>query len=795
MNANVRADLLRQNGMPPLGLGTPPFIQNPPQPAQQPLAQSHMGLPPAQGQNPPMAMLATGPQNPARFLPIQQPSVPSQQQQQVRMQMQLRQPPGSAPPQLAAIGPNQLFPPSSIQQPGPNLGPRRGPQPQQHNPTSSHITGLQPGNINLAMNPQNPIQPHLRQQQPQQRMQHPMGPGMQHDMAMAIARQGAPSSSIAQNMTRTGSAMSSLNQQAFPPGMPSSHPQPSLQNSVQMSNPISSSSPRPGSRPQVHNPNMGMGTPGPSQTPANRARMTPDNAMNNPMFTMGFPGSQFPQGPSANRVANNGQYSFAPPSRSPIQLPDIPPSMPGSMINPTGGTPSRPGFQLTPAQQLEQMSTTQDSFSSPFNLQPPRPPSQHNLHPPLSQSQPSFQPPLHQQSPRQSHPPAAHPQRPSSQPQQLIPGRPPSQSGLHPPQSSLNVNNARIPVAPTNAQPAHSAMGPGPVSIAPRPPQQPMPSQGPPGAPPPLPATDPSSSNFAVPPQANLLPPVGSGQGLQRLLQFSGILANESPKKLHLSWWEECVKEYFTPSAIMKITLWKDNQRTEAKPFEIGVPILPRFFLVTTQSGVRSMTLSLDGARERPFSRSPHHCVIECPSAVWTYRYNNGYTVTLRGPMTAHVVVSQPPSSSPDVASAFQGGQRHLKFENLQFDADQHEKFISVDTVMNSRLSDSTSIRKEPTPLMNGMPSQLQQDEGTKWEEPRIMIERSLIPGEPVNAFGIPQATMRCLELAESVGQMSDLIVYSAENKLGPLEALKNYAAQLPTLKVLSPSSQPTGLR
>ena len=27
------------------------------------------------------------------------------------------------------------------------------------------------------------------------------------------------------------------------------------------------------------------------------------------------------------------------------------------------------------------------------------------------------------------------------------------------------------------------------------------------------------------------------------------------------------IKEYFTPNAVMKLTLWKDNQRNEAKPF------------------------------------------------------------------------------------------------------------------------------------------------------------------------------------------------------------------------------------
>jgi hypothetical protein len=144
------------------------------------------------------------------------------------------------------------------------------------------------------------------------------------------------------------------------------------------------------------------------------------------------------------------------------------------------------------------------------------------------------------------------------------------------------------------------------------------------------------------------------------------------------------------------------------------------------------MTLSLDGARERSSTLGPNHCVIECPSASWIHRYNNGYTVTLKGPMTAHVVVSRPASGTPDMTASFQGGQRHLKFESLQFDAYQHDKFISVDALMNSR--------------SNGM--QLRQDEGFKWEEPRILVERSLIPEEPINAFGIPQATMRCLEVS-----------------------------------------------
>ncbi|TFK64899.1 hypothetical protein BDN72DRAFT_774009, partial [Pluteus cervinus] len=231
---------------------------------------------------------------------------------------------------------------------------------------------------------------------------------------------------------------------------------------------------------------------------------------------------------------------------------------------------------------------------------------------------------------------------------------------------------------------------------------------------------------------------VGSGQSLIRLLQFSGLLFKPDDGKTNLSWWSDLIQQYFTPKAVMRFTLWKDNQRNEAKPFEIGVPILPRFFLVTTQSGVKSMTLSLDGARERMYA--PNHAVVECVEANWTYRYANGYTIALRGPLTAHVKVSPgPPGSSTPNA------QPNLQFEELQFEAKQYDKWISIDSIHGKRTS--PVARNMLTPTSNGIINT--QDEDKKWEEPRISVEDCQLPGEPVNAFGIPQATMRCLEVWE----------------------------------------------
>lgn len=78
-----------------------------------------------------------------------------------------------------------------------------------------------------------------------------------------------------------------------------------------------------------------------------------------------------------------------------------------------------------------------------------------------------------------------------------------------------------------------------------------------------------------------------------RLLQFSGALSSESPQKHHLSYWNELIREYFTPGAVMRLTLWKDNQHLEAKPFgeyifHFRANIYVRFALWPQKPGLQS---------------------------------------------------------------------------------------------------------------------------------------------------------------------------------------------------------------
>ncbi|KAI0069234.1 hypothetical protein BV25DRAFT_117355 [Artomyces pyxidatus] len=463
-------------------------------------------------------------------------------------------------------------------------------------------------------------------------------------------------------------------------------------------------------------------------------------------------------------------------------------------------------------------------------MQPPRPPS--SQHPSLGHPQPSQHQQPHQQS---SHPPqppqpphlspqhqnrqvnghVPHPARPQSQPQP--PGRPPSQQTApsrtpHLPHSSLPANATLLQAAnigghpPPQRPPSHPGMPPttplGPPGPQPPQAQPPIPSQMMrPTGPQPVPSTPTTEGGImrglpgpVVPPVRPMQPPppIGFGQGLVRLLQFSGSLASEHRDRLQLTHWEELVKDYFLPMATLKLTLWKDNQKNEAKVFEVGTPILPRFFLVTSQSGVKSMTLSLDGARERLYAQN--QAVVECTSAVWTYRYYNGYTVTLRGPFTAHVLVVPTPPANGAPAQSTSHPNYSIKIYNIHFDSNLYEKHISVDVILGQRIDSPKTPRQRnaQTPTLNGVTPQ-QKAEEEKWEEPRIVFDRASIPSEPVNAFGIPQATMRCLELAESVGQMTELIQFSMEADCGPLESLKQFAQKIRETPVPGSLNTPGG--
>ncbi|TFK88377.1 hypothetical protein K466DRAFT_547216 [Polyporus arcularius HHB13444] len=587
--------------------------------------------------------------------------------------------------------------------------------------------------------------------------------------------------------------------------------------------------------PGQQQPNMagGMaGNPMPPQQTGPRAQMSPDNSMfmnyQNPPMQPQLPRMQM-------NSMGNAHYNMVPspaPHNPGGDMPQRGPSMdasgpltPAQVIGmggggegfasgsygmgPGAGVPPRPPSHNGPHAGFS-MSQSQPNLPTQHSPRPPQ------MHPSTGVPRPQSQPQaVHRQSPiprapsrtpRVSQasipvstsgmpPPARIPPPPSSQSPQG-PSHPPAQSPATAPPGTHSMQIAPRPgtgsgapagiagptastsSAPSPAQPATAPERRQPTP-APAPAHAPAPAPAP--APVPAPAPGPATAPAQIGPQStrqSSIYPVGFGQCFGRILQFSGQLAQDNNERLKMSYWNRVVQMYFSEKATIKLTLWKDNQQVEAKPFEIAYPIFPRFFCVTAQSGVKSQTITIDGARERLIN--PSRAIVECPNAAWTFRYTNGYSITLRGPFTAEIIV-QPGANPPPPRSAGMPAialNYDLMFERLQFDAFFHDKYIAFDSIVGERIPDSPRIMPSPTGNPNGADEAGRYDP-TRYEEPRYLIDHAIIPAEPINAFGIPQATMRCLELAESVAQMSDLIHFSVSNKMGPVDALSAYADKI----------------
>ncbi|KAJ7727893.1 LIM-domain binding protein-domain-containing protein [Mycena metata] len=767
--------MLRQASAPSMiGLNNPAFMQ--PQQAGPP---HHMGLNPGpNGANPPMGMLQGAPD--MRFPPGHNPMMP--RTMSMRPGARLPMNPAGLPPGMPMGGLTH----NPQMQGGMAFSPNMMPAPSGMVRRVASNPSLNPG---LGLSGQMMQQQQLQRQQHQQiqQMQHARQQQHQHqqqqqrEMELAMMNRqpsNAQNAALARSASASGQLMHSLSQPASlgQPPHPGGMPPNGFQN--QIVPPPQSNSPR------ARTPVMSMQS-GPSQPPMGRAHMSDE------MF---FP-NQYPQ-----RPMGNGQFPFGTSPTPPLNMSDsFPPSV---------GTPRTAAFPPTPAQQLLQQhgGGGAENGGYPF-IAPQRPLSHNNQHPsmqPQHAHSPPGQPPQHH-SPHHSDPTHSHPPRPQSQPQPQPPGRPLSGAGpSHTPgprPSQQLPNNpgllppGRIPPQQPSSQPnpnqnpnlrPQSSGGPHQQPIAPRPPPGSQPQLSGPVPPPPTGSDGTLVSASASPPDGNALlaaaanhaiprPPamtaqtfaIGYGQGLLRVMQFSGLLGSDTPQvqsqKLNLSYWDNLIRE---------LTLWRDSLKNEAKPFEIGVPILPRFFLVTTQSGVKSMSFTLDGARER--LSMPGHAIVECVTAVWTCRYNNGHIVTLRGPLTVHLVICSPGPQQAGAAQQNGGGAPPyvLKFDDFEFDAHSHDKYIALEAIAGPRKAE------ESAQTMNGAAAAAGDDD-KKWEEPRLLIENGSIPGEPVNAFGIPQATMRCLELAESVGQMAELISFAKDQDVGPLTALKSFADKI----------------
>ncbi|KAF8499300.1 LIM-domain binding protein-domain-containing protein [Gautieria morchelliformis] len=696
-----------------------------------------------------------------------------QQQRAIMQQRAL-----AANPGLMVNPPSQMQP--GMFPPGVNHQMRRISSQPPHQPGGAQMNmGMQAPQQNqpgVSMIPQS-IVGQLRQGGPNARMLANHGPPHHHDMAqvMALGRQPHPQTMVngmqPGQLPRTASGA----QMVGPPHqmpMQQQHPQqqqqPQHRTPFQPQGPLAphqshaASSP---TRPPSHHSQSGTPTANPmssgtSGQPTMRTQHTsPDNMFMNLQQQQSQ--NMFPapnnQHPSQRAPGGGPTFPFLPETSSAGHHPESVNQHPAGAPNPAAPSQPRqpqqqqPPFHITPAQTLQQLQQGgQEPFTHSMMAHNGNPHHPHRV--PSSQNATPLSVPG---SSRPEAPPQAGPSR-TPRPPSRHPNQPPTRGP--PPQAPPHVQ----PILPATS-PHHRRASAG------------LPTQPPPSAP----VTQHEGPQAQPPIPRPMLPMnnvIGSGQGLMRLLGFSAALANEQGDRLKYDHWNKIITEFFHHHAYMKLTLWKDNDRREAKPFEIGPNVIAMLFLVSCQAGVLSMNFVLDGARERAIG--PSTAFIECADAQWIWRFCDGHVIILRGAFSCQVSAFQSVHATSDQSPPYT-----LKIETISFDSTSHDRLITLGSIQGTRGVEN--VQKTPSTTTQGSPDNASSSGGsvsnTKPDDaadrllepdPRIMIDHALLPPEPINSFGIPQAAMRCLELAESVGQMTDLFQFGWSHSLGPNEAL-----------------------
>ncbi|KAK4055780.1 hypothetical protein OIV83_000327 [Microbotryomycetes sp. JL201] len=311
----------------------------------------------------------------------------------------------------------------------------------------------------------------------------------------------------------------------------------------------------------------------------------------------------------------------------------------------------------------------------------------------------------------------------------------------------------------------------------------------------------------------------GVGPGLARLTALSEALS----VALEVSTMEALravVANFFTDTAVLKYGLF-DPVAQLNKVFEIPCAAFPRFQHIGSLSGVIATSISPHYVREfvltapHPAHGRPIHVgyLLRADEAVWQSKYMDGAKVDLVGTLTAHFVLTAQPGGGVGGGTSL---APPLRIESLDFDSRGHEEWVSRDAFVAEKVerlydlpgysydedepaanhaSSRTKTRKasggnagvltrrrsgaggklgdsedhaSPTrghnlPKSASLPTERYPGLGS------VSYQNVLAPSSKIGSFGITEMGMRCLEIAESVAQLHELIGFSLENDLKSL--------------------------
>lgn len=274
---------------------------------------------------------------------------------------------------------------------------------------------------------------------------------------------------------------------------------------------------------------------------------------------------------------------------------------------------------------------------------------------------------------------------------------------------------------------------------------------------------------------------VDSGICSRRLMQYMFHQRHGRPEN-SIVYWRKFVAEYFAPKAKKRwclslyenvanhafgafpqtsVDAWQCDicGSKSGKGFEATFEVLPRLFQIKFDRGVIDELLFLD---------TPHEC-----------RLPNGIMVLEYAKAVQESVYEQ-------VRVVREGQLRiiftpQLKILSWEFCARKHDDYLSRRLVA-PQLSQLLQIaQRYQTAVTESGPAGLSHQDLQNTCNMFMSASRQLLrnlESNSLNDLGFSKRYVRCLQVAEVVNNMTDLIDYSQEHKTGPIESLKNYAQQ-----------------
>ncbi|GAA98337.1 uncharacterized protein L969DRAFT_102015 [Mixia osmundae IAM 14324] len=243
--------------------------------------------------------------------------------------------------------------------------------------------------------------------------------------------------------------------------------------------------------------------------------------------------------------------------------------------------------------------------------------------------------------------------------------------------------------------------------------------------------------------------PVNDGSiGAARLLRLGDPLSQLLQMKDSYDAVQAFCADLFTERASLKTT-FTETGTDQLKTFEIGSAALPRYFYAAKEAGLSSRQINLDGPREAVRMASFGHpvLVVQCARLTVIDTYRNGSVVTKTGRLECQLIQTTSATAMDDIA---QSALPILKIESLEV-----EYTSSTESVLRSAL-----VEQQAEVIKNS----------------RGPAKLYIVPQSPVGTFGVTESELRCMEVAESVGQLQELFHFVQREKLGPMEGLQKLA-------------------